>query len=133
MAKDKYVEVLTDSEAERVDYGENPLQSIPPEDKVMLHFSTTSYSHNERDFVTHSTLGIPQYQIVWLIFLLQGIGLLLPFNVYITASVYWNDLWVNFATFFEFLLVLAYNYPGIFALWFNIQYVCQRPISAREI
>ena len=42
MAKDKYVEVLTDSEAERVDYGENPLQSIPPEDKVMLYFSTVT-------------------------------------------------------------------------------------------
>eukprot|EP00211_Chloroparvula_japonica_P002214 CAMPEP_0119124454 /NCGR_PEP_ID=MMETSP1310-20130426/4076_1 /TAXON_ID=464262 /ORGANISM="Genus nov. species nov., Strain RCC2339" /LENGTH=485 /DNA_ID=CAMNT_0007114409 /DNA_START=89 /DNA_END=1543 /DNA_ORIENTATION=+ len=72
------------------------------------------------EYNEESTEPEDRYNIVWSICLLFGIALLFPFNAYITASDYWFLIFPCFANLFIFVLVLAYNYPAIAALYFNI-------------
>jgi Nucleoside transporter len=55
--------------------------------------------------------------------------LLFPWNAYITADDYYEELWPSVS--FEFLLTLAYNYPGIVMLFLNIRYGRLFPFSVR--
>mmetsp|Transcript_24808 Transcript_24808/g.62273 ORF Transcript_24808/g.62273 Transcript_24808/m.62273 type:complete len:507 (-) Transcript_24808:68-1588(-) len=59
------------------------------------------------------------YQAVWFVCLLQGIGLLYPWNAWITPTDYWDIL---YGSSFEFYLSLAYNYPAILTLLLNVKF-----------
>lgn len=70
-----------------------------------------------------------KYQLVYLIHVLLGIGLLLPWNAYITADDYYELLWPGQS--FEFWLSIAYNYPGILMLVWNLKWGRSFPFGAR--
>ena len=64
-----------------------------------------------------------------MIHLLLGIGLLLPWNAYITADDYYESLWSG--NNFTFWLSIAYNYPAIVFLLLNIRYGRSFPFGSR--
>ncbi|EGC30817.1 hypothetical protein DICPUDRAFT_99412 [Dictyostelium purpureum] len=49
-----------------------------------------------------------RFGLAWFCFLVLGIGLLLPFNCFITSSAYYNSIYPNKS--YTFLMSLAYNY-----------------------
>lgn len=67
--------------------------------------------------------------LVWFLCLLLGIGLLLPWNAYITAADYYALLWPTQQ--FEFFLSICYNYPSIVFLLWNIKWGHKYPFGRR--
>lgn len=72
-----------------------------------------------------SSLNAPEDRLntIYIIFLVQGIGMLLPWNFFITAKSYFTYKFTNSANFqdkFENAFALAAMIPGVLSLLFNI-------------
>jgi len=58
--------------------------------------------------------------VAYFLFVLLGIGVLFPWNAFLTAGDYFNDRYTDFP--FLFAVSLAYNYPGLVFLILNVKF-----------
>jgi len=58
--------------------------------------------------------------LAYLLFVLLGVGVLFPWNAFLTALDYFNDLYTDFP--FIFAVSLFYNYPSVIFLLLNIKF-----------
>ena len=61
-----------------------------------------------------------QYSLAYWCFLMLGVGILFPWNCFLTASTYFAGIYTGFA--FEFAISLAYNYPNLVVLLLSVKY-----------
>eukprot|EP00005_Dracoamoeba_jomungandri_P001169 CAMPEP_0174259476 /NCGR_PEP_ID=MMETSP0439-20130205/8294_1 /TAXON_ID=0 /ORGANISM="Stereomyxa ramosa, Strain Chinc5" /LENGTH=440 /DNA_ID=CAMNT_0015343373 /DNA_START=155 /DNA_END=1477 /DNA_ORIENTATION=- len=70
-----------------------------------------------------------KFGLAWMIFTLLGVGVLFPWNAFITALDYFGDAYSDFP--FAFAITLAYNYSAIFFLFISIRFGPKFSFSSR--
>mmetsp|Transcript_14691 Transcript_14691/g.46099 ORF Transcript_14691/g.46099 Transcript_14691/m.46099 type:complete len:526 (-) Transcript_14691:133-1710(-) len=81
---------------------------------------TPSTVESERDpLVARPTADFGGARLAWLIFLALGVGVLLPWNTFLTAFDFFSNAFPHVP--FEFVVSLAYNYPSIIVLAASIK------------
>ena len=67
--------------------------------------------------------------LAWIMLLVLGIGVLFPFNAFITAIDYFADLYPDFP--FGFAVTLFYQWPNVISIFFSIKFAAKIPLSLR--
>jgi equilibrative nucleoside transporter len=67
--------------------------------------------------------------LAWIIFAVLGVGMLFPWNCFLTASDYFNHVFPG--AHFEFVMAVVYNYPSIFMLLLSVKFGERFSLSSR--